>query len=205
MQRQQPKLNWLFEDMIPEPYMKFCDIFEKKNSDRFPLKWPWDHEIKLKLDFTPWDCKIYSLMLKAQILLDDFLDKNLKKGYICPLKSPMAIGHYSDIVWPLINLTKKDQAFAWKDDQENAFQLMKKKFVEALILLLPNPEKPFLLESNALKWAMGAVLKQQNVNREWHPCGYLSQTFTDMQRNYDVGDRELLRIITALESWRHYL
>jgi hypothetical protein len=65
---------------------------------------------------------------------------------------------------------------------------MKKKFVEALILLLPNPEKPFLLESNALKWAMGAVLKQQNVNREWHPCGYLSQTFTDMQRNYDVGD-----------------
>jgi hypothetical protein len=31
------KPNQLFEDMIPEPYMKFCDIFEK-NSDKFPLK-----------------------------------------------------------------------------------------------------------------------------------------------------------------------
>jgi hypothetical protein len=52
---------------------------------------------------------------------------------------------------------------------------MKKKFTEALILLLPNSQKLFLLESNTLKWAMEAVLKQQDVNGEWCPCGYLSQ------------------------------
>jgi hypothetical protein len=52
---------------------------------------------------------------------------------------------------------------------------------------------------------MGAVLKQHDMNRDWHLCGFISKTFDTIQWNYDVGDQELLEIITALEIWKYYL
>ena len=82
---------------------------------------------------------------------------------------------------------------------------MKEAFLRAPVLMMPDPMKPFTVEADASKWAMGAVLKQRDMNGDWHPCGFISKTFDQTQRNYDVGDRELLGIITALETWRHYL
>ena len=40
---------------------------------------------------------------------------------------------------------------------------------------------------------------------KWHPCAYLSKGMTDVERNYDVHDKEMLGIMRALEAWRHYL
>ena len=70
---------------------------------------------------------------------------------------------------------------------------------------MPDPTKPFVVEADTSKWATGAVLKQQDINGDWHPCGYISHTFDITQRNYDIYNRELLGIIRALEAWRHYL
>lgn len=36
-----------------------------------------------------------------------------------------------------------------------------------------------------------------------HPCAYYSRKLTSAERNYEVGDRELLAIKLALEEWRH--
>ena len=82
---------------------------------------------------------------------------------------------------------------------------MKDAFLHAPVLIMPDPTKRFTIESDASKWAMGAVLKQRDVNGDWHPCEFISKTFDQTQRNYDVRDQELLGIITALETWRHYL
>jgi len=38
-----------------------------------------------------------------------------------------------------------------------------------------------------------------------HPCTYLSLRLTPAERNYDVGNRELLAVKVALEEWRHWL
>ena len=71
--------------------------------------------------------------------------------------------------------------------------------MEAPVLYMPNQMKPFILETDASKHASGAVLRQQDSNGDWHPCGYLSKSFTETERNYDIGDRELLAVIRALE------
>jgi hypothetical protein len=71
--------------------------------------------------------------------------------------------------------------------------------------MIPDPMKPFIVESDASKFATGGVLKQQDMNGDWHPCGFISHTFDATQRNYDIYDRELLGIIRALETWRHFL
>jgi hypothetical protein len=70
---------------------------------------------------------------------------------------------------------------------------------------MPNPEKPFTIESDASKFASGAVLCQQDINGDWHPCGYISHSFNQTERNYEIYNRELFGIIQALEAWCYYL
>src|SRR5277367_7181577 len=83
--------------------------------------------------------------------------------------------------------------------------MLKKKFQESPVLQMPDMTKPFVVESDASKYASGAVLRQQDTNRDWHPCAYLSKSFNETEQNYEIYDRELLVIIRALTDWRHYL
>jgi RNase H-like domain found in reverse transcriptase/Integrase zinc binding domain/Chromo (CHRromatin Organisation MOdifier) domain/Integrase core domain len=53
--------------------------------------------------------------------------------------------------------------------------------------------------------ACGAVLSQKGSDSLWHPVAYMSKSFIEAERNYNIYDRELLAIICALEEWRYYL
>lgn len=86
----QPQIKRVLEDMIPAQYHEFLSVFDKKAAERFPPSRPCDHAITLKKDFIPRDCKIYQMAPKEQTALDEFIDENLRKGYIRPSKSPMA-------------------------------------------------------------------------------------------------------------------
>ncbi len=76
---------------VPEKYQQHAKVFSEAASQRFPPKRPWDHVIELKPE-TPdvIDCKIYPLTQEEDKALVTFLDEQLKKGYIQPLKSPYA-------------------------------------------------------------------------------------------------------------------
>jgi hypothetical protein len=78
---------------------------------------------------------------------------------------------------------------------QEAFNVLKRKFSKTPILLMPNPEKPFTIESDASKFASGAVLCQQDINGDWHPCGYISHSFNQAEQNYEIYDQELFGII----------
>ena len=53
---------------------------------------------------------------------------------------------------------------------------------------------------------VGAVLSQRSETEgKMHPCAYFSRKLTPAERNYDVGNRELLAVKLALEEWRHWL
>jgi len=115
------------------------------------------------------------------------------------------IGKFANISLPLTTLMKKDLTWNWTTECQDAFDTLKRKFQEAPVLLMLDNKKPFILETNALKWASGGVLRQQNINGDWHPCGFISHMFNLAERNYEIYDRELLSIIWGLETWRHYL
>jgi hypothetical protein len=68
--------------MVPPKYLKYRKVFEKAASECFPESKPWDHTIDFKEDFMPRDCKIYPLTPLEQQKMDEFIDENLKKGYI---------------------------------------------------------------------------------------------------------------------------
>jgi len=115
------------------------------------------------------------------------------------------IPYYSDIARPLNDLTRKDRQWKWTTECQKSFDTLKQRFGEAPVLKMPDSFKPFIIESDASKFATGAVLRQQDINGDWHPCGYISQSLNPAERNYQIYDRELLGVVRALATWRHYL
>src|SRR6202790_4062053 len=115
------------------------------------------------------------------------------------------IGRFSELARPLNDLTLKDRKFEWMAKCQEAFEELKRRFAKEPVLLMPDATKPFVIESDASKFATGAVLRQKDGNGDWHPCGFISHSLDATQRNYEIYDRELLGIVRALETWRHYL
>ncbi|KAJ3524273.1 hypothetical protein NMY22_g11070 [Coprinellus aureogranulatus] len=115
------------------------------------------------------------------------------------------IHHYSDLARPLHNLLKKDTPFTWTKECNQAFPMLKEKFTSYPVLRMPDSTKPFQIEADASKYASGAVLTQLDDKGARHPVCFLSKTFDQAQRNYEIYDRELLAIIRALEEWRYFI
>jgi Reverse transcriptase (RNA-dependent DNA polymerase)/RNase H-like domain found in reverse transcriptase len=65
------------------------------------------------------------------------------------------IFHYSELAQPLNDLMKKDKKFEWTTKCQEAFDTMKKRFIEEPVLLMPDQSKPFQIESDASKVATG--------------------------------------------------
>ena len=75
------------EEIILKGLHNFLDVFSDKKATRFPKRKPYNHKIETKPGFKP---KLYSLIPEEDTALKTFIDKNLAKGYIRPLKSEMA-------------------------------------------------------------------------------------------------------------------
>ena len=110
-----------------------------------------------------------------------------------------------ELAKPLNDLLKKDQTFKWTDNCQKAFDKLKKRFTEEPVLMMPDQSQPFQIETDASKYATGAVLTQLDSNGDRHPISFISKTFSLAKRNYENYDQELLAIIGALEEWRHYI
>ncbi|KAL0185639.1 hypothetical protein M9458_017309, partial [Cirrhinus mrigala] len=117
------------------------------------------------------------------------------------------IRNFSLVAAPLTNMTKKGpMVLKWTPQGEQAFTDLKTRFTTAPILRHPDPEKEFTVEVDASSTGIGAVLSQRHgVPGRLYPCAFYSRKLTAAERNYDVGDRELLAMKSALEEWRHWL
>ena len=115
------------------------------------------------------------------------------------------IRNFSEIAKPLNELMQKDKKWTWEIDQNQAFLHLKFIITSSPILVFPEPHRPYLVEADSSGYATGAVLSQMHDNNKWHPVAYLSKGLSPAERNYDIYDKEMLAVICALETWRHYL
>ena len=89
------------------------------------------------------------------------------------------IPRYADIVRPLNALTRKDTAFEWSDICQRSFDLLKAMVSEEPILVYPDPSKPYVLFTDASKYAWSCVLTQEYTHeiddktvKILHPISY---------------------------------
>ncbi|KAG1940254.1 retrotransposable element, partial [Pimephales promelas] len=116
------------------------------------------------------------------------------------------IRSFSQVAAPLTALTSVKTCFRWSDSAQGAFDLLKNRFTSAPILITPDISKQFIVEVDASEVGVGAILSQRSLaDNKVHPCAFFSHRLSPSERNYDVGNRELLAIRLALGEWRQWL
>ena len=113
---------------------------------------------------------------------------------------------FSEVAAPLNALTSPAVPFQWSQEANTAFEKLKTLFSTAPVLSMPDPSKQFVLEVDASESEIGAVLSQRDrTDGQLHPCAFFSRKLSPAEKNYDVGNRELLAVHDALKEWRHWL
>ena len=91
--------NW--KSLVPKEFWEYGDVFSKKKSERMPTRKPYDHAIEFEENASlPKPAKLYPMSPMERNSLDQWIDEELRKGYICPSKSPIAA--------PVFFVKKKD-------------------------------------------------------------------------------------------------
>jgi hypothetical protein len=85
---------------------------------------------------------------------------------------------YSRIARPLIELTKKGAEFLWTQCHEDSFNTLIEKMAARPILLQPDFDKRFVLQTDASALGIGAVLLQMGETTKLQPVEFFSATFT---------------------------
>ena len=86
------------------------------------------------------------------------------------------IQDYACIAWPLHNLLKKDVKFEWTLECTNALNQLINCIDQDPVLIAPNEDRPFELETDASTYAIGAALFQKDDRGKWQAVGYASKT-----------------------------
>jgi hypothetical protein len=102
-------------------------------------------------------------------------------------------------------LTKKDTPWTWTTKEQTAFEDLKKAITTTPVLAFPNDSAAYRVEADSSDFATSGVLSQVQEDGKWHPVAFLSKSLDEVQRNYDIGDKEMLAIIQALTEWQHLL
>jgi len=76
------------KEMVPQRFLKWRKVFGKVKSERMPIRKIWDHAIDLKEMFKPQKGRIYPLSRDEREEVQNFINNQLRKGYIRPSKYP---------------------------------------------------------------------------------------------------------------------
>jgi len=95
------------------------------------------------------------------------------------------------IAKPVTCLTSKQTRFEWTPEAQVAFEALKDVLMEATSLAFPIPNVPCILDIDASKVAVGAVLSQK-LDGTKRPITFFWRVMSKMQKKYCTTRKELL-------------
>ena len=110
---------------------------------------------------------------------------------------------FSAVARPLSQLTGNAE-WKWTEKEQSAFEELKTRIMEDVVLAIPLDNGKFRVEADSSDYANGAVLSQQ-VDGKWRPIAFRSRSLNEVERNYEIYDKEMMAIMDSLSEWRQYL
>ncbi|GBG89732.1 hypothetical protein CBR_g49584 [Chara braunii] len=114
------------------------------------------------------------------------------------------VKNYSTVASPLTDLTRLDTPWDWSDECESAFKRLKHALMNHEVLMVPDPQKPFIVTTGASQYDIGAVLAQQD-GKKLRPIEYMSKKMPSKKLAKSTYERELYALYKALVHLRHFL
>ena len=89
---------------------------------------------------------------------------------------------------------------------QEVVRILKDKIQSAHRLVFPDFDRPFLLETDASKEGLGAVLSQKQDDRHYHPITFGSHSLRPSEKNYHSSKLEFLAVKWSVtEHFKEYL
>ncbi|GBG66604.1 hypothetical protein CBR_g64877 [Chara braunii] len=110
------------------------------------------------------------------------------------------VNNYSTIASPLMDLTRLDTPWDKSDECEGAFKQLKHALMNHEVLMVRDPQKPFIVTTNASQYGIGAMLAHQD-GKKLRPIEYMSKKMPSKS----TYERELYALYKALVHWKHFL
>ena len=105
------------------------------------------------------------------------------------------VKNYSDKVRPL----NKNTTFPLPSDALESFNAIKNDIKTASLATI-DPDEPFLVETDASKFALAATLNQNG-----RPVAFFSRTLKPAEIGHHAVEKEACAIVESLQYWNHYL
>ena len=111
---------------------------------------------------------------------------------------------FGKIAKPLTMLTRQQVKFEWTSVHHTTFLHLKEAIVQAPILHYPDPDKKYIVYTDASDDACRAQLSQEHNGMEF-PIVFLSHTFTETQRKWSITEQEAYGVYYTITKWKYYL
>ena len=115
------------------------------------------------------------------------------------------IPNFSKIARLFNDLLKTGVKWHWGEEQQKAFEEIKKLIMSEPVLCQPDQTKPFKVKVDASNYIMGTVLMQRDEKNVLHPVAFFSKSMNKAQCNYDIYNKELLGLWEMLRHRHQYL
>ena len=114
---------------------------------------------------------------------------------------------YGSMAVPLTDTTRKNapDMVEWTSDREQAFQDIKKELSGEPVLISTDPEKLFILYTDASGIGIGAVLSQTGEDGQDQPVAFYSRRLKGAETRYTVTEQGCLAVVEAIRHFRVYL
>ena len=114
------------------------------------------------------------------------------------------IKNFAKIAKPLTLLTRQQVKFDWIPSHHTAFLTLKEAIIQAPILCYPNPNKRYIVYTDASEDACSTQLSQEHDGTEF-PIAFLLHTSTETQRKWSTTKQEAYGVYYAVTIWNYYL
>ena len=104
---------------------------------------------------------------------------------------------FAKIAKPLTMLTQQQVKFEWTLVHHTAFLHLKEAIIQAPILHYPDPDKKYIVYTDASDNMHGAQLSQEHDGAEF-PVAFLLYTFTETQRKWSTTEQEAYGVYYAI-------
>ena len=200
---------------------------EEEHLEHLCVIFKWFHEINLKLK--PSKCSFFQL----EII---YLAHHISHEGICPSKESICVvedfpmpetftqvrmfcglvGHYrhfikgfTHIMRPLYDVLGKEVKIGPVQLSSEAWEvvrILKDKIQSAPMLVFPDFDKPFLLETDTFKEGLDAVLSQKQDDGCYYPVTFGCHSLTPLEKNYHSSKLEFLALkLSVTEHFKEYL
>ena len=109
----------------------------------------------------------------------------------------------------LKNRTTEDTKIIWDPEMRQALDEIKRLLLENVVLDIPDPYKPYVLEVDSSDYAVGGVLSQHNCAGELRPVAFFSRKLQGDdgkgQVRWSIREKETYAIVLILQKFRSWV